>query len=292
MSRKSLLDKLPKHKMVLDPKSYRMAHPVYAMKDLDEIKVTHKPTGGIRDWTARTTVKFFRYSFDQILLRGFNPKTCDDERVWLDRVIFLESIAGIPGMVGAMQRHMRSLRTLERDHGWIHHLLQEAENERMHLFLFLTMRNPGIPYRIVLALAQVIVSNWYFLMYLISPKWCHRWVGYLEEEAVHTYTLFLEAIDEGRLPVWKDMKAPEDAISYYLLPPENQKIRDMISAIRADEACHRDLNHHFADIPAWRDVEAHEVTILEREDGTSTNTLKFEPMGLPGADSEQKNKHE
>ena len=129
-------------------------------------------------------------------------------------------------------------------------------------------------------------------MYLISPKWCHRWVGYLEEEAVHTYTLFLEAIDEGRLPVWKDMKAPEDAISYYLLPPENQKIRDMINAIRADEACHRDLNHHFADIPAWRDVESHEVTILEREDGTSTNVLKFEPAGLPESDSQQKNKHE
>lgn len=123
MSRKSLLDKLPKHKMVLDPKSYRMAHPVYAMKDLEKIQVTHKPTEGIRDKTARATVKFCRSFFDQVLLRGFDARKCDDERTWLNRVIFLESIAGIPGMVGAMQRHMRSLRTLERDHGWIHHLL-------------------------------------------------------------------------------------------------------------------------------------------------------------------------
>ena len=264
--RKSLLDKLPKHKMVLNPKSYRMAHPIYAMKDLDEIKVTHKEVKGIKDTTAKRVVQFCRYSFDKIILGGFDPKTCNDERTWLNRVIFLESIAGIPGMVGAMQRHMRSLRTLERDHGWIHHLLQEAENERMHLFLFLTMRNPGIPFRIMLALAQVGVSNWYFLMYLLWPRWCHRWVGYLEEEAVHTYTLLLEAVDEGRLPAWKDMPAPRDAVEYYMLPPGNDKIRDMLAAIRADEACHRDLNHHFADIPSWQDVENHEVTILDTDD--------------------------
>ena len=129
-------------------------------------------------------------------------------------------------------------------------------------------------------------------MYLVAPRWCHRWVGYLEEEAVHTYTMLLEAIDEGRLPVWKDMKAPEDAVNYYLLPETNQKVRDMINAVRADEACHRDLNHHFADIPSWRDVESHEVTILEREDGTSTNVLKFTEVGLPDSESQQKNKHE
>lgn len=97
---------------------------------------------------------------------------------------------------------MRSLRTLERDHGWIHHLLGEAENERMHLFLLLTMRNPGILYRIIVAIAQFIVYNGYFFMYAVAPRSCHRWVGYLEEEAVHTYSTLLKAIDEGRLPVW------------------------------------------------------------------------------------------
>ena len=30
------------------------------------------------------------------------------------------------------------------------------------------------------------------LVYLISPKYCHRFVGYLEEEAVRTYTHCLE----------------------------------------------------------------------------------------------------
>lgn len=37
-------------------------------------------------------------------------------------------VAGVPGMVGGMLRHLRSLRTMSRDHGWIHTLLEEAEN--------------------------------------------------------------------------------------------------------------------------------------------------------------------
>ena len=34
--------------------------------------------------------------------------------------------------------------------------------------------------------------NLFFLAYLISPKFCHRFVGYLEEEAVKTYTHCIE----------------------------------------------------------------------------------------------------
>ena len=120
----------------------------------------------------------------------------------MNRAIFLETVAGVPGMIGGMQRHLRSLRTLERDNGWIHHLLQEAENERMHLFFFLKQRHPGITFRILIALAQGIFFNAYFLMYLISPASCHRFVGYLEEEAVHTYTVMLESLDQGRLKHW------------------------------------------------------------------------------------------
>lgn len=36
-------------------------------------------------------------------------------------------------MVGGTLRHLRSMRLLKRDGGWIHSLLEEAENERMHL---------------------------------------------------------------------------------------------------------------------------------------------------------------
>lgn len=125
-----------------------------------------------------------------------------NERDWLNRIVFLETVAGVPGMIGGLVRHLRSLRTLERDHGWIHHLLQEAENERMHLFIFLSMRNPGIILRSGIALTQLVFFNFYFLMYLIAPKMSHRFVGYLEEEAVTTYTKCLQAVDDGRLPLW------------------------------------------------------------------------------------------
>ena len=44
----------------------------------------------------------------------------------------------------------------------------------------------------------------------------------------------------------------------------------MVAQVRADEACHRDLNHHFADIPYYHDVETHTVTIVERQEGDSS----------------------
>lgn len=40
------------------------------------------------------------------------------ERKWLIRFIFLESVAGVPGMVGGMLRHLKSIRRMKRDHGW------------------------------------------------------------------------------------------------------------------------------------------------------------------------------
>jgi len=57
--------------------------------------------------------------------REKNPTTSAIE--W--RLIVLESVAGVPGFVAAAFRHFKSLRTLQRDHGWILTLLEEAENE-------------------------------------------------------------------------------------------------------------------------------------------------------------------
>ena len=58
-------------------------------------------------------------------------------------------------MVGGMLRHMRSLRSMRRDNGWIHTLLEEAENERMHLLTFLQLRQPGLLFRGMVLLSQV-----------------------------------------------------------------------------------------------------------------------------------------
>jgi hypothetical protein len=134
-------------------------------------------------------VKATRFTFDTV--SRYNPEKMR-EREWLNRIVFLETVAGVPGMIGGMVRHLKSLRTLEHDHGWIHHLLQEAENERMHLFIFLTMRSPGIFMRVSIGLTQAVFFNAYFFMYLFAPKFSHRFVGYLEEEAVTTYTKCLE----------------------------------------------------------------------------------------------------
>ena len=54
-----------------------------------------------------------------------------------------------------MLRHLRSLRRMDRDHGWIHTLLEEAENERMHLLTFLKLRRPGPIFRLSVVLTQV-----------------------------------------------------------------------------------------------------------------------------------------
>ncbi len=88
----------------------------------------------------------------------------------------------------------------------------------MHLFFFLRLRNPGILYRLLIAVSQGVFFNAYFLAYMITPSTCHRFVGYLEEEAVHTYTVLLEQIDKGNLTHWKEMPAPQEAIEYYMLP--------------------------------------------------------------------------
>ncbi len=150
-------------------------------------------------------------------------------------------------MVGGMTRHLQSLRTLTHDHGLIHHLLNEAENERTHLFIFMTLKNPGALFKLMIALGQGFFFNYYFLAYLISPHYCHRFVGYLEEEAVHTYTILLEQLDKGIIPEWTNMPAPQIGKDYYELSGEIT-MRDIFLSIRADESIHRDVNHKFADI--------------------------------------------
>ena len=85
----------------------------------------------------------------------------------------------------------------------------------MHLFFFLKLRNPGILFRLMIAVAQGVFFNAYFFAYMISPSICHRFVGYLEEEAVHTYTVLLQQIDKGNLPHWNNIKATDEAIEYY-----------------------------------------------------------------------------
>ena len=93
-----------------------------------------------------------------------------------------------------MTRHLKSLRYMQRDHGWIHTLLEEAENERMHLLTALVLRKPGPLFKFAVVGAQGMFVTLFWIAYLISPRFCHRFVGYLEEEAVRTYTHCLQVV--------------------------------------------------------------------------------------------------
>ncbi|WP_454019468.1 alternative oxidase [Azospirillum sp. Marseille-Q6669] len=164
------------------------------------------------------------------------------------RAIVLETVAAVPGMVGATLQHLRCLRRMQHDQGWIHTLLDEAENERMHLMTFIEVAKPNWLERVLILLTQGAFYNAFFLLYLISPKTAHRVVGYFEEEAVVSYTGYLAEIDAGR---HANPPAPRLAIDYWKLP-ETATLRDVVLAVRNDEANHRDVNHGFADTLAGR----------------------------------------
>ena len=74
------------------------------------------------------------------------------------------------------------------------------------------MRQPGLVFRSAVLLAQGVVFNAFFAAYILSPKTCHRFVGYLEEEAVKTYTRALADLDAGLLPAWESQLAPPLAV--------------------------------------------------------------------------------
>ena len=158
------------------------------------------------------------------------------------RAIVLETVAAVPGMVAGTLQHLRALRRMESDRGWIRTLLDEAENERMHLMSFVQIAQPTALERLLILLAQWIFFAAFLLLYLISRRTAHRLVGYFEEEAVLSYTRYLAEIDSGRAA---NVPAPEIALRYWKLPAD-ATLRDMVCAVRADEAHHRDVNHGFA----------------------------------------------
>ncbi|KAK9915530.1 hypothetical protein WJX75_000385 [Coccomyxa subellipsoidea] len=223
--------------------SYLLMHPVYDKEYLESIYPRHKTPAKWSEKTGFWAVTAMRWSFDKIT--GYGPNM--NEGKWLQRIVFLETVAGVPGMVGGMLRHMRSLRVMERDHGWIHTLLEEAENERMHLLTFLQLRKPGPLVRAGVLLTQGVFFNLYFFFYLLSPKHCHAFIGYLEEEAVKTYTHAISDIDKGRLPEWADKSAP-DLAKFYWKMPKDATMRDLLLNVRADEACHSHVNHTFSEL--------------------------------------------
>jgi ubiquinol oxidase len=192
----------------------------------------HRNPVGWRDGFAYRLVKFMRFFADAFFAKRYGH-----------RAVVLETVAAVPGMVGGTLQHLRALRRMESDGGWIRTLLDEAENERMHLMTFIEIARPSRFERLLVVLVQGAFYNLFFLLYVFSPKTAHRIVGYLEEEAVYSYTEYLAGLDNG---TYQNVPAPQVALDYWKMTPETT-LRDVIVMIRADEARHRDVNHQFAD---------------------------------------------
>lgn len=192
---------------------------------------SHYTPVGMRDAFALSITKMLRFFADTFFSGRYGH-----------RAVVLETIAAVPGMVGGALQHLKSLRKMQSDHGWIKTLLDEAENERMHLMTFVHIAQPSWFERLLIILAQGIFYNCFFVLYVLSPKTAHRVVGYFEEEAIISYTEYLADLERGQ---YENVPAPQIAIDYWQLAPD-ARLREVIIAIRNDEVLHRDVNHDFA----------------------------------------------
>tara|TARA_B110000046_G_C12808668_1_gene320310 strand:+ start:110 stop:727 length:618 start_codon:yes stop_codon:yes gene_type:complete len=177
--------------------------------------------------------KFFRLIADTFFAKRYGH-----------RAVVLETVAGVPGMVAGMLLHFASLRKMKTGYGAdIRELLAEAENERMHLMFFIEIAKPNWFERWLVLIAQFTFSVFYLVLYLIDRRTAHRMVAYFEEEAVYSYTEYLELVESGAMA---NVPAPQLAIDYYGMSA-NAKLADLIKHVRADEQHHSEVNHRYAD---------------------------------------------
>lgn len=191
----------------------------------------HAAPGVLGDRVAFALCKLLRLGADLLFRKRY-----------LHRAIVLETVASVPGLVGAALQHLRSLRVMRGRADMVKILMEESENERMHLMAFVELCQPNLLERLLVLLAQGLFFNGFFLLYLVSPATAHRMVGYFEEEAVVSYTRFLEQIDAGAIA---NMPIPEFARAYWHLGAD-ARLRELVIAVRQDEAHHRDVNHQLA----------------------------------------------
>ena len=193
----------------------------------------HTPPESFSDSFALFITRTLRFFADTLFRKRYGH-----------RAVVLETVAGVPGMVAGVVHHLRSLRNMKDDNGMIKELLDEAENERMHLMTFIEIAKPSRIERFLILLAQISFGIFYTLLYIFFKKTAHRMIGYFEEEAVFSYSEYLAEIDNGKI---QNRPAPQIAIDYWNLGSD-ATLRDVVIAVRADEAGHRDKNHEFADL--------------------------------------------
>ncbi len=187
----------------------------------------------ISDAFALSMTKFFRIIADTFFAKRYGH-----------RAVVLETVAGVPGMVAGVWMHFKSLRVMKAGYGeQIREMLAEAENERMHLMFFIEIAKPNYFERFIVLFAQVIFGLFYLFMYIFFTRTAHRMIGYFEDEAVKSYTEYLDLVESGKV---ENIQAPKLAINYYKLGT-NAKLSDLIRCVRADEEHHSETNHNYAD---------------------------------------------
>ena len=201
--------------------------------DFDIAIDTHITPKTMSDKVAYSFVRFLRFFADKFFAKRYGH-----------RAVVLETVAAVPGMVGGLLQHLSAIRRMRDDEGWIRTLLDEAENERMHLMTFIEIAQPNWFERFLILTVQLGFYNAYFFLYLVAPRTAHRVIGYFEEEAVYSYTQYLAEVEAGKQ---ENVPAPQIAIDYWQLD-KDARLSDVIIAVRADEAEHRDVNHGFVDI--------------------------------------------
>src|SRR4051794_34585844 len=118
---------------------------------LVDLTVHHRPQD-LSDRIAFAFVKTLRFFADTFFAKRYGH-----------RAIVLETVAAVPGMVGASLIHLKCLRRMSPDRGWIKTLLDEAENERMHLMTFIEIARPNWLERLLVLLVQGGFYNAFFL---------------------------------------------------------------------------------------------------------------------------------
>jgi ubiquinol oxidase len=177
--------------------------------------------------------RFFRFTADTFFAKRYGH-----------RAVVLETVAGVPGMVAGVWMHFKSLRAMKVGYGeQIREMLAEAENERMHLMFFIEIAKPNLIERFIVLSAQIAFGLFYLFMYIFFTRTAHRMIGYFEDEAVKSYTEYLEIVESGKA---ENIPAPQLAIQYYKLGSD-AKLTDLIKCVRADEQHHSETNHNYAD---------------------------------------------
>merc|ERR1739848_452791 len=254
--------------------------PSISLKDLESDTIAteyHYEPKTFGDRVARKLV----YYGEQLMHMFFREK-------YDHHAVTLETVAAVPGIVGAAHRHLRSLRCMKRDHGWINPLQEEAENERLHMLIWMQHTKPSRIERAFVVMAQGAYVLAYSVLMYLSPRTAHRTVGYLEEAAHRAYTDYLNAVDRGDIP---NVPAGDIAKRYYRLP-EDATLRDVILHVRADECMHRDFNHHLGDLYDNDEADSFPTKMggASFEEDRSSYELKEEAAAKSGEKKKKKKK--